>query len=78
MKKLLASLFAAAMLASLAGCGDADDGVVTDSPDTKPVPNGHNGDAHAAGVRKRQRDGPAEHVGDGVSKKARTRIGSAP
>ena len=37
MKKLLASLFAAAMLASLAGCGDADDGVVTDSPD-KPVP----------------------------------------
>ena len=36
MKKLLASLFAAAMLASLAGCGD--DGVVTDSPDTKPVP----------------------------------------
>ena len=38
MKKLLASLFAAAILASLAGCGDADDGVVTDSPDTKPVP----------------------------------------
>ena len=38
MKKLFAALAAAAMLASLCGCGNVDDGIVTSSPDTKPVP----------------------------------------
>ncbi len=38
MKKLFAALFAAAMLVSLAGCGNADDGIVGASPGAGSVP----------------------------------------